>query len=199
MKSLKNLIGLIVLLAGLMPSVTRAQNNPLITVDENGTGTLVFPGGGTFVSPGVLAPDPGPGGLPLALTYNLLGPPGLVAGDLVILEPGNSITSDIIRFNPAGTGAQAYPASLVFYSDNVDGADALADTGFPPTLYANSLAVTEVGPEGNNGFTYTPSASQPGFIPGFGVTYHIISDVPEPGVAVVTMLIGGVMIRRRQR
>ena len=33
---------------------------------------------------GIVAADPGPTGLPSALTYNLLGPPGLVAGDLLI-------------------------------------------------------------------------------------------------------------------
>jgi hypothetical protein len=41
----------------------------------------------------------------------------------------------------------------------------------------------EVGPEGNNGAVYTPTAGQPGFDPS-EPTYHFISDgsavVPEP-------------------
>src|SRR5690242_11119656 len=89
-----------------MGGMAYAQGNfPLITVDEKGNGSLLFPGGGPIPTIGVLAPDPGPGGLPAALTYDLLGPPGLVAGDLILLEPGAGVgtISDIIRFNPAGT------------------------------------------------------------------------------------------------
>jgi hypothetical protein len=165
----------------------QAVNNPIITVDEFGNGTIQFPGGPASPLPGVLAPDPGPGGLSAALTYSLGGPPGLVAGDLLMVEPGGGgLVSDIIRFNPAGTGNPAYPASLVFYSDKFDGVSAPADTGFPTLQYANALFVTEAGPElGPNGFTYTPTANQPGFVPGFGVTYVIQSDplsVPEPSV-----------------
>src|SRR4029078_657674 len=105
-----------------------ADNNPLITLDENGHGTLLFPGGAPIPTIGVLAPDPGPGGLAAALTYNLLGPPGLVAGDLVLLDSGSNAVSDVIRFNPAGTGQNpGYPASVVFYS--LTGEGALADTG----------------------------------------------------------------------
>jgi len=187
----------------------QAANNPTITVDENGNGSLVFPGGAPFNVPGVLAADPGPGGLALALTYNLLGPPGLVAGDLILLEPGGGgLISDIIRFNPAGT-APGYAASLVFYSDNLDGADALADRGFPTALYGNNITFTEVGPEvGPNGFTYTPTANQPGFIPGFGVTYVIRSDlapaIPEPSSLALCGVMGtlgaaGAAWKRRKR
>src|SRR5258706_3718898 len=60
--------------------------NILITVDELGTGTLVNPVSGTFVFPSSLAADPGPGGLASALTYNMLNPPGLVVGDVILLE-----------------------------------------------------------------------------------------------------------------
>jgi hypothetical protein len=48
----------------------RADFLPLITVDENGAGTLVFPGGVPTPLVGVLASDPGPGGRSAALTYN---------------------------------------------------------------------------------------------------------------------------------
>jgi hypothetical protein len=176
--------------------IARAQEggNPTITVDENGHGSLVFPGGAPFVLPGVLAPDPGPGGLAAALTYNLGGPPGLVAGDLVLLEGGQ--ISEVIRFNPAGTGSPGYSASLVFYSDYLVGADALADSGFPTAFYPNNMVAFEVGPEsGPNGFNYTPGANDPGFVPGFSVSYVIHSDVavavPEP--ASLTLLGGGVL------
>jgi hypothetical protein len=173
-----------VALAGLSivgSAFAQGANNPIITVDEDGVGTLQFPGAGPIPLHGVLAPDPGPGGLPSALTYNLLGPPALVAGDVFLIE--GTVFSEDIRFNPAGTGGNpAYPASLVFYSDTVDGADALADTGNPTAFYTNLLPGFEVGPEGSNGlFGYTPTANQPGFVPGFTVTYNIQSDsVPEP-------------------
>lgn len=150
-----------------------AQNNPLISVDENGNGSLLFPGGMPIPTAGVLAPDPGPGGGPATLTYNLLGPPGLTAGDLLVLDPITFALSDIIRFNPAGT-APGYPASLVFYSlDNMIGA--LADKPAPTSLYANNIARFE------NAFgltVFTPMAGDPGFVPGFSATYRIQSFGP---------------------
>ena len=153
-----------------------------LTIDENGAGRLVNTTGFTAPLPSALLPDPGPGGLPAALTYGMLDPPGLVAGDLILLEPPGSQVSDIIRFNPNQNGG-----SLVFYSDITDGADSLADTGFPLALYTNTVTFTELGAEGANGFTYTPLAGQPGFVAGAGgpVTYVIISDVPEPSTLVL--------------
>ena len=59
-------------------------NNPSIFANEHGVGNITDLGGFVFNMPGVVAADPGPGGLPSALTYNLLGPPALVAGDLFI-------------------------------------------------------------------------------------------------------------------
>jgi hypothetical protein len=181
-------------------SQAQAQNNPLITVDERGNGSIAFPGSLPSTLPGVLAPDPGPGGLSAALTYNLGGPPSLVAGDVLLFEPGiGGAISDQFRFNPAGTGGNpAYPASLVLYSA---GGDSLGDKGFPidRATYPNTLILTETGPEfGPNGlFAYTPTANQPGFVPGFAVTYNITSDagtaVPEPAslVMVGTAVLAG--------
>ncbi len=158
--------------------------NPAIVVDEYGVGTITFPGGPTIPMPGILQADPGPGGLASVMTYNLLGPPSLVAGDVGLLDSG--VLLDVIRFNPAGTGGNSnYPASLLFYSDNTDGLDAPADTPSPPTaFYTNYLTVSEIGPEGNNYALYTPTAGQPGYVAGFAVSYTLISDghtsVPEP-------------------
>src|SRR5579859_6955690 len=117
-------------------SVRAQAPNPLITIDENGNGSIDFTKvGGIFSNmPGVLQADPGPGGLPSVMTYNLLGPPSLVAGD-VFLTDGHfgNITEDVIRFNPAGTGGNAnYPASVLFYSDPIDGFDSGADTPTAP-------------------------------------------------------------------
>ncbi len=182
-----------------------AQFGATITVDENGNGLFSNSNGFFSPLPASLVADPGPGGLPVALTYGLLSPPGLVAGDLILVEPGsaNGDLSDIIRFNPQQNGG-----SLVFYSDITDGVDSLADVGFPNGLYTNNLSALEVGPEiGPNGFTYTPTAGQPGFVAGAGgpVTYVIQSDlaVPEPSSFVLGSigafaLLGFKLIRRRR-
>lgn len=165
-----------------------AQNNPLITIDEKGVGTIQFPGTPAGPLPGLMLPDPGPGGLTAALTYNLGGPPSLLAGDLILTE--NGVISDVIRFNPAIL-ATGYPASVVFYSDRgTEPSPPLADTGFPAAFYTLVLTLPEVGPEaGPNGITYTPTPNDPGYVNGFNVTYVIISDpVPEPG----TLALGAV-------
>jgi len=162
----------------------QTSNNPLITLQENGLGTIQFLGRPAAPLPGLLIPDPGPGGLASALTFNLLGPPSLVAGDLFVFElamPG--ILSDVVRFNPAGTGGNAaYPASVVFYS--IPGEGQLADTGFPSSFYPNTFSLVE---NALGEVLYTPTVGQPGFVAGFGVTYNIISTpaagVPDTGTS----------------
>jgi len=172
--------------------------NPTITVDENGNGTIQFPGGPISSLLDFLAPDRGPGGLSSALTYNLGGPPSLITGDLLVQEPGMDMLSEIIRFNLGGSGISNTAASLVFYSDNGDGVDSLADTGFPTALSSNTVSLREIGPEGANGLVYTPTANQPGYISGFAVTYVITSDsdsaVPEPASISLFALAGGLLL-----
>src|SRR5437016_11106851 len=70
-----------------------------ITVDENCHGTI---DGFTGVQPLPcnFQNDPGPGGLPGVMTYSLLNPPGLVAGDLLLFDPVEGLVLDVIRFNP---------------------------------------------------------------------------------------------------
>ena len=187
-----------------------AQFSITITVDENCHGQFTNTTGFLSALPCAQQQDPGPGGLANAVTYGLLGPPGLVAGDLIILESvGSLVGSDLIRFNPneliAGT-----TGALVFYSDIAEGGDSLADLGNPTSLYTNNLSVVEVGPEGVNGFSYTPTAGQPGFIGGAAgpVTYVIQSDVaapvPEPGTVLLAVPAFGLILisvvrRRRAR
>ena len=150
------------------------------TVDENCNGTL-----NGFLGPQALPcgfmMDPGPGGLNNVMTYDLLNPPGLVAGDVLLTDAG--VVLDVIRFNPNQRGPGGGLGTLVFYSDNVDGFDSLADTVGPPlAFYANQVRVPEVGTETVNGAVYIPVAGQPGFVAGADapVEYHILSDVPEP-------------------
>jgi len=167
-----------------------AQFTININVDEFGNGTLTNSNGFFSPLPASLLPDPGPGGLPAALTYGLLNPPGLVSGDLLLVEPGGGgLLTDQVRFNASETIAGTLGA-LVFYSDHFDGVDALADNGFPTALYANTTSLVEVGGElGPNGITYTPTAGEPGFIAGAGgpVTYHITSDAaPASGPTLPT-------------
>ena len=156
-----------------------------ITVNEDCVGTF---SSSAVPLPCFFAQDVLPGGLLSAMTYSLSGTGAftVLTGDLVLTEPGSTSFSDVIRFSGGLEALGPLPAvgpSLIFYSDNVDGVDALADTGLPTALL-NPLRVTETGGEGNNGFTYTPTAGQPGFIPLTTVTYVIHSDitsVPEPG------------------
>ena len=160
----------------------------LITVDEFGKGSV----DGKPIK-GALGPDPGPGGLSSVLIYPL--PFTGTQGDVKLLEPGG-IFFDLVRFNGDGT--------LIFYSDNVDGFDALADTPSPPlAFYDNLVTADEVGPENVNGSLYVPSPGNPGFDSSLPL-YTLVSDivpvpVPEPSALVLlgVGLVGLLRVRKR--
>lgn len=194
--SLAAILAAMVCLLLAVPSA-RGQGFTL-QVDENGNGLL---NGG--LHPGFLLADPGPGGLPNALTYTT--PAGLVVGDLLLHEPGGG-ESDLIRWNANGT--------LVFYSD-FEATDLppfdLADIGLPTASYPNGVSAVETGlfghpysEAGPNGYVYTPLPGQPGFDPNSPAnppTYIIVSDVPEPGtLALVGLSLAGALaiIRRKK-
>jgi hypothetical protein len=169
------------LLAAAMISITLTgaakgqipQLSVSITVDELGNGRLTNTLGFNSPLPSSSMTDPGPGGLPGALTYNLLNPPGLTAGDVFVIDPGPvSVISDLIRFNPGENGG-----SLVFYSTDIAGGS-LADKGLPTSFFTNTMSILEVG----GAASFTPTSGQPGFVAAAGgpVTYHIISVVPGP-------------------
>ena len=86
-----------------------AQFSVSITVGENCDGTFANSLGAFAPLPCAFLTDPGPGGLRGAETYNLFMPPGLVAGDLILVEFAGGPISDLIRFNPQQNGG-----SLVF-------------------------------------------------------------------------------------
>jgi hypothetical protein len=164
------------LLFGVVETL-RAQAVTIVILNEDGTG-LVDNGDRQGTLTGLQMPDPGPGGLANALTFDLST---TIAGDLIILNSSLN-TDDIIRFNPnEGTGA------VVFYSTTADGGMLLADTGFPSAIYSNTFALME-NPSGPT--SYTPTSSEPGFISGTQATYLINSSpVPEPSVWI--LFLGG--------
>ena len=182
--------------AGVSPFLL-TNGNIGITIDENCHWTLNgF--GGSIAMPCTFAPDPGPGGLPSVMTYDMLNPPGLVVGDVLMVEravgdPCQGCILDVIRFNPDGT--------LLFYSDNLDGFDSGGDTFGPPgSFYPNVVSIDEVGTEQFNYGHYIPLPGQPGFVAGAAapVEYLFISDTPEPGTLLMlgTGIIGALGVIR---
>ena len=171
------------------------QAGPLITFDEYGNATGIGPGV-------VMAADPSGGVAGAVLVYS--APFDITTGDLVLFE-GTNVTyaSDVVRFwNPTGGNN----GQIIFYSDvrPNDPPDAPADGG-QPVQFFNIISAYEVGPEGTNGFVYTPPPGAAGSIPRVAVTYDIISDgvVPEPSTGLLAGLGGGSLLvlnsRRRTR
>jgi PEP-CTERM motif len=170
-------------------TVSPAFAQPLITVDELGNGN--FNG---QPLPSFQSQDPLSG--IVTLTYRL--PFATVPGDVQLLEPGNPGTngiSDVLRFDGNG--------NLYFFSEReatdvppFDPADVNQLPGQVPGLL--TVAMFEVGPEGNNGALYNPAGGLPGDNSA-GATYNFISDVPEPGTAMLAILGGGLWLMLRAR
>ena len=140
----------------------------VLTFDENGNSS----GGPAGPLPFSVAPDP-ISGIP-TLVYTL--PVAVTPGDVLVSELATSQTnSDLLRFQGN---------HLWVFSDSEPGEHLdLADVPVippPSTNFPVAGTFPEIGPEGNNGIVYTPLAGQPGFLTGGQLTYHFISDVPEP-------------------
>jgi len=159
-----------------------------ITLDENGHGF-----GPSGALPFIVGPDPLSG--IVTLKYELPFP--ITPGDLVLGDSDTGAASDILRF---------YTQSVFFLSDLEDGEVPpfdLADVQTLPLLQPGFFFFFENGPEGNNGFVWTPPAGTPGAPIGGGtVQYNIISDgvVPEPDTNILALIgaaiIAGITNRR---
>ena len=147
------------------------------SIDEFGNGSTTFQNIGAL--PSAFITDPSGGSAVPVLAYLL--PYAAVNGDVQLNEVVGAtvVLSDVVRFFTIPGG----PTFALFYSDNGDGVDAPADIGLPSNALTNTVLIQEVGPEGANGATYTPTAGQPGFFnTDFTFTYNIVSDgaIPEP-------------------
>jgi MYXO-CTERM domain-containing protein len=163
-----------------------------VTFDENGFG-LIVNSEHTFV-PSSNMPDPfDPGNGLKPLVYDLgIRNPGLVSGDVVILEPGipGAGSSDVFRFwnNP-----DTHHQWAIFYSDIGVLDNDKADVGLPPTLMTNVLTLTEVDLGGGlSGVTYQAlfGSGLPGtsLVTGQDAIYNLISDSPEPSTLAIAGL-----------
>jgi len=166
--------------------------------DENGKASISVNGGAFTPLTGTLGADPSvpnkPGN-PLVLIYNL--PQQVISGDVRILDPraNGGTLSDALRFTTLGTGVINGSATglgktiMIYYSDTDLGDDnALADSGFPGNLGTGLVtSITEIGPEGRNGFDYKPG----------GVAYPLnneyfgISDSNVPEMGTWAMMVVG--------
>jgi hypothetical protein len=189
---MKGIVSLCVLTLALVVSMSVAHAGAItFTVDEFGNGSFSgFTGSGTLAP--AFIPDPSGGVAGNVLAYALPSGVPSTPGDLILDEPGGSlapITSDYVRFFTTGGGTHL----LIFYSDNGDGVDSPADiSGLPTNPSTNLVHVLEVGPEGNNGATYSPTGVQPGAgNTDFVLTFNVISDSTAPEPASLVLMAAG--------
>jgi hypothetical protein len=112
-----------------------------------------------------------------------------VQGDLLIIEPLTGLISDVIRFNGDGT--------LIFYSDNSDGVEDLADTGLPTAFYTNIFQLTETSlTGGGSGVVYNTVPGLPGADGNRDVSilYIIQSDSPAAEPMASFLVFGGLAV-----
>jgi len=186
MKTLKNFLRFVVCIGLLAASTTVFGQFQIVNLDENGNGyitqSLPFAYG--------VAVEPISG--VRTLWYQL--PYAGVAGDVLLQESVGGPLSDLLRFDGNG--------HVWFFSDSENGTDfdALADVLQIPQPVGNIAGpFLEQGPEGNNGYLYLPNSGQPGSQPAVPVAYNIISDVPEPGSALLALLGGSFLVLKSRR
>ena len=172
----------IVAVAATLLFTTNASNAtvsaPTFTFNERGVGQLELPTGAVIPLVGILAADPGPGGLPSALVFATHPQEGaaFTVGDVFLAGHGGTI-SDVLRFNPATSSGTGLTQLIFLYSNDAGGV--LADVGLPAAFYANAATITE---NENAATTFIPTTGQPGFLPvaPIPITYRIIS-MPDSG------------------
>lgn len=182
MKTFKTIFGIAVSVGFLAVSSTSVFGlNVILTMDESGN-AYVDP---SQPLPYTIGTDPVSGMNTLEYTLPFVG----VAGDVLLQEVAGGPLSDILRFDG---NSHAF-----FFSDNSDGVDSLADVGLPSQILANNAGpFLETGTEGGfQNYMYTPTATGPGAVGnGTVYTYNIISDVPEPSIALLGVLGGGMLL-----
>jgi hypothetical protein len=178
-------IALLAAVLAVVAVVSPVQAALILNFDENGNGSISINGGAFTQVIGTLTANPSCSSLPggLCLTY-ILGGQLVNIGEGAISDSSTAfVLGDGLRFTDAN-GSLAAPGTvgtttadrMIYFSDVEQVSDgALANTGFPTNFSSQFVYATEVGPEGSNGFTYSPSPN----------VYNGISDIPEPDMVVL--------------
>jgi hypothetical protein len=166
-----------VALMSLLVGSAMAQSSLWVRFDERGNGidSNGRPLDWWTIYPGPDSPNP-------TLVYSTWSfAAGTISGDLLIHESPTGPLSDVVSFFDNMSGNY-----VAFYSEYDGDQLDLADVGLPTQFQTPHVTLYEQPVEGDNGVVYTPLAGQPGFNPSFpGLTYYIISDVPEPSTLIL--------------